>query len=267
MILPSLSSLCKFGKPHKPPAMMLPNTMSTVSEVLNHLKENGYSVDFNLDDNCLICHGNSLKIHPEEFVVDKVYRFEGITDPGDEAVVYAISSLKHNIKGVLVNGYGIYAEAMADEMIKALSPTENPEDFTSIKIEEKFNISTPQRPQGERMLDASMVFMDLGSFIKQIKEEQQWQESDRNSITIFKTDVMRLVLIALHPNAEMITHTAPGAISVHVLEGEIRFTTPEGPTVLTQGQILGLHAGIPHSVLAQTEAVFLLTLTLPAKPK
>lgn len=96
------------------------STMTTVSEVLNILKNRGYTVDFNLNDSCLICNGNSLQIYPDEFVVDKHYRFEGISDPADEAVIYAISSIKHNVKGTLVNGYGMYSERIADDMAKAL---------------------------------------------------------------------------------------------------------------------------------------------------
>lgn len=94
--------------------------MTTVSEVLNSLKEEGYTVDFNLRGDCLVCHGNALRLSPAEFLLDKHYRFEGMSDPGDEAVVYAISSAKHGIKGTLVNGYGISSEAMGAEMVKAL---------------------------------------------------------------------------------------------------------------------------------------------------
>ncbi|WP_423146015.1 phosphoribosylpyrophosphate synthetase [Rubrolithibacter danxiaensis] len=96
------------------------NTMTTVSEITNKLKQDGYTVDFNLKENCLECHGNYLQIFPGEFIVDKIYRFEGPSDPGDEAIVYAISSNQHHIKGTLVNGYGIYSDEIADEMIKAL---------------------------------------------------------------------------------------------------------------------------------------------------
>ncbi|QHL87491.1 phosphoribosylpyrophosphate synthetase [Nibribacter ruber] len=94
--------------------------MTSVSQVLNHLKTEGYTQDFNLSDTCLVCHGNSLQLFPDEFVVDKHYRFEGDTDPGDEAVVYAISSEKHQVKGTLVNAYGIYSDAASDELVKAL---------------------------------------------------------------------------------------------------------------------------------------------------
>ena len=96
--------------------------MTTVSEVLNALKKEGYTVDFNLQDNCLICQGNALQLAPNEFQVDRHYRFEGMSDPGDEAIVYAISSARHGVKGTLVNGYGISSEAMGADMVKALHP-------------------------------------------------------------------------------------------------------------------------------------------------
>ena len=85
-------------------------------------------------------------------------------------------------------------------------------------MDEKFNDATKQRPQGERIMDAALVTIDLRSFIRQIKEEQAWKDSDRNAITVFKTDGMRIVLIALHKDAEMKKHTADGIISVQVME-------------------------------------------------
>jgi len=235
--------------------------MNTVSEVLNKLKKEGYTVDFNLKENCLVCHDNTMEIYPEEFVVDKHYRFEGTTDPGDEAVVYAISSSKHNIKGTLVNAYGIYSDKIVDEMVKVLNlnmfsdSTKN-----TITKEKRFNEATSQRPEGDRLLDAQMITMNLSSSREQLKHEQTWKNSDRNSITLFKTNGMRVVLIALHKGAEMKTHTAPGIITVQVLEGEIKFHTDNQSEALREGQMLALHAGIPHSVFAKEESVFLLTM-------
>ena len=90
----------------------------TVSEATNDLKKRGYTLDFNLDENCLICHGDKFNV--DDFEITEVYRFEGNTDPSDEAIVYAIES-KNGKKGVLVNGYGISADAMEGEMAKKLS--------------------------------------------------------------------------------------------------------------------------------------------------
>jgi len=95
-------------------------TMTTLSEITNLLRERGYTVDFNLKENCLECNGNFLQLYPGDFVVDKHYRFEGMSDPGDEAIVYAISSQKFKLKGILVNGYGISSEKITNEMIAAL---------------------------------------------------------------------------------------------------------------------------------------------------
>lgn len=95
-------------------------SMTTVTEVLSNLEKEGYTIDFNLKDDSLECHGNYLRLHPDEFLIDRHCRFEGISDPEDEAVVYAISSLKNNLKGVLVNGYGISSDPLTEAMVQAL---------------------------------------------------------------------------------------------------------------------------------------------------
>ena len=129
-------------------------------------------------------------------------------------------------------------------------------------MEDKSNDPTPQRPEPEagRPLDAPLLVFDLPALLAQVRQEPAYRTSDRNSLTVFKTDGMRIVLLALHAGAELKTHTAPGIISVQVLEGRLMFRTAEQSTELAQGQLLTLHAGIPHSVTAVTEAVFLLTL-------
>lgn len=94
--------------------------MTTLTEVLNKLRAEGYTEDFNLQKNCLVCRDGHFSVLHDEFVIDHVYRFEGDTDPGDEATLYAISSPKYDIKGVLVNGAGIYTDELTDEMLASL---------------------------------------------------------------------------------------------------------------------------------------------------
>ena len=127
-------------------------------------------------------------------------------------------------------------------------------------MEEKFNEATPQRTQ-DHLLDAPLVSINIPAFIEQIKQEATWKQSDRNTITVFKTNGMRIVLIALHQGAEMAKHTADGIISLQVLEGQLKFTTDIKSVELSKGQMLALHERIPHSVVAMQETIFLLTLT------
>ena len=90
----------------------------TVSEAVNGLKARGYTIDFNLEENCIVC--NTDRFNTGDFEITEVYRFEGNTDPSDEAIVYAIESVT-GLKGVLVNGYGISSDSVSAEMAKKLN--------------------------------------------------------------------------------------------------------------------------------------------------
>jgi hypothetical protein len=94
--------------------------MPTLSETMNELRKEGYVEDFNLQQNCLECRNGEFKVFADEFKVDKFFRFEGASNPSDSSILYAISSTSKNLKGLLVNAYGIYSEPMTDEMIEKL---------------------------------------------------------------------------------------------------------------------------------------------------
>lgn len=92
----------------------------TLSQTMNELRTEGYTEDFNLQQNCLECRNGQFKVFADEFKIDKFYRFEGESNPSDSSILYAISSDKHQLKGVLVNAYGIYSEQVTDEMLQKL---------------------------------------------------------------------------------------------------------------------------------------------------
>ena len=94
-------------------------TYDTLSEAINGLKERGFTIDFNLEHDSIICHETPLSLKANEFEIAEVYRFEGNSDPADEAIVYAIES-KHGDKGTLVNGFGISADLLSNEMVEKL---------------------------------------------------------------------------------------------------------------------------------------------------
>lgn len=89
----------------------------TVTDAVNGLRDRGFTVDFNLEKNCLVCVKG--RYDADDFEIVEVYRFEGDSDPADEAVVYGIQSV-NGTKGILVNGYGISADEMSAEMARKL---------------------------------------------------------------------------------------------------------------------------------------------------
>jgi len=70
---------------------------------------------------CLICQGTNESLLPEDFTIDEFHRFEGDSNPSDESIVYAISSAKHGIKGVLVNAFGPDASYLNQALVSKLA--------------------------------------------------------------------------------------------------------------------------------------------------
>lgn len=93
----------------------------TLTDKLNELRKEGYVEDFNLQQNSLECGKDQIKISPDDFKVDRIFRFEGDSNPSDSSILYAISSERNQVKGVLVNAYGIYSESLTDELVKKLT--------------------------------------------------------------------------------------------------------------------------------------------------
>lgn len=132
-------------------------------------------------------------------------------------------------------------------------------------MESKIIEATNKRPQGNHIVDASLVKIDIPVLVRQIKNEAAWAETDRNAITVYKTNGLSIVLIALHKDAVMPKHQANSLITIQILEGEIEFATDEDTSNLKTGQVLALHSAVSHSILAVKETVFLLTVTSTKK--
>lgn len=93
----------------------------TVTEAIKDLKERGYTIDFNIAEDKIISPANNIALHPEEFEIVEVYRFEGESNPDDEDVVYAIESKDKKAKGIISSAYGPYADPASNKILQKLS--------------------------------------------------------------------------------------------------------------------------------------------------
>lgn len=77
----------------------------TLSDALDDLRKRGYDSDFETQSFCLYCSDLDMRLDPEDFHVDEIYRFEEEFNSENSTVIYAISA-SSGVKGTLIDSYG-----------------------------------------------------------------------------------------------------------------------------------------------------------------
>ena len=78
----------------------------SLEDALANLKKRGYEADFSPDADCLYCEDLDIRLDPEDFHIDEVYRFGGGSPTDGGSTLYAITS-STGVKGLLVDGHSI----------------------------------------------------------------------------------------------------------------------------------------------------------------
>ena len=120
---------------------------------------------------------------------------------------------------------------------------------------------TTASSQTERSLDRAVMTLDLPAILGSMKQEPTWRTAKRNAMTLVKQPILRVVLVALQAGAEIGAHDTEGPITVHVIEGRMVIRVDGEALDLSAGQLLILRSGLRHTMHAQDESAFLLTLT------
>ncbi len=95
------------------------NSYSSLSIAIQDLQKEGYTADFNLC-NAGVEHKHKKHIHKAtELDVIKFYRFEGMSNPDDNTILYVIETTTGE-KGLLVDAYGMYAGNVPRDLIEKL---------------------------------------------------------------------------------------------------------------------------------------------------
>jgi len=95
------------------------NYYPSLSVAIDDLYNLGYTVDYNLHDDGLqsIHHG---KIYTaDEMKVVKYYRFEGMSNPSDNSILYVIETTDGK-KGIMVDSYGADSSSIPSDLLEKL---------------------------------------------------------------------------------------------------------------------------------------------------
>ena len=97
-------------------------TPATVTEAIAQLREAGFTTDFSpAEGGRLRCGACGVEHDPSGAHVEDTVRFEGETDPGDEAIVFALTCAGCGSRGTLVSAYGASVGADEAEVVTALT--------------------------------------------------------------------------------------------------------------------------------------------------
>jgi NhaA family Na+:H+ antiporter len=93
----------------------------TVTDAVRLLREEGYAVDVELRGDELVWGPGGPTCRVDVAEVDRLYRFEGESDPGDEMVVFAVHDPATGHKGVLSSAFGPAADPATLDHLVGLS--------------------------------------------------------------------------------------------------------------------------------------------------
>ena len=88
----------------------------TVDEALDHLNRRGFTGHFGVTADGLREFGTGVTFRANELRICDCFRFEGVSDPGDMAIVYAIES-RTGARGTLVDAFGVYSDPAISEFM------------------------------------------------------------------------------------------------------------------------------------------------------
>ncbi|MEX2490159.1 MAG: hypothetical protein WD425_00205 [Nitrospirales bacterium] len=88
--------------------MMQRSKYTSMTEALKGLKARGFTTNFEFLNNtfCVVDSGRTFKA--EELSILEHHRFEGVSDPDDESILYAIET-SDGIRGAIADAYGVYS--------------------------------------------------------------------------------------------------------------------------------------------------------------
>ena len=98
--------------------MKSPEEQVTLVGTIEELKHKGYTEEFNIKDYKVMTSSGD-EVNPEDLTIEKVYRFEGNSNPDDMAVLYAIKS-SSGIKGTFIDAFGLYADQDGEKIAEIL---------------------------------------------------------------------------------------------------------------------------------------------------
>jgi hypothetical protein len=89
----------------------------TLARIIEELTRRGFTENFRVAAGRLQASGTGKRFRAEDLVIRDYRRVEGISDPDDMAIVYALES-KDGVRGVLADAFGVYSDPETSAVLR-----------------------------------------------------------------------------------------------------------------------------------------------------
>ena len=95
-----------------------------MTEAVGGLRARGYTSNFEFLHNAFQALDSGRTFKAEELTIVEHHRFEGVSDPDDESIVYGIQC-DDGTRGILVDAFGMYANPELETFLKHVEMQED----------------------------------------------------------------------------------------------------------------------------------------------
>jgi hypothetical protein len=81
------------------------NKYDTLSDATEQLLKKGYNINFLVNNAGKLSDNKDLEFEPAEVILKEIHRFEGMTNPADNSILYAVKT-RSGEKGIVIDSYG-----------------------------------------------------------------------------------------------------------------------------------------------------------------
>jgi hypothetical protein len=128
----------------------------TLASAVDDLARSGFREHFQMKAGKLLALDSGKTFNAPELVIRAYHRFEGVSDPDDMAIVYAIESLS-GVRGTLVDAFGVYADPAVGAFLESV-PIRKATQVDALRVAQPQAVGRPGGGRARRPIRVPFVF-------------------------------------------------------------------------------------------------------------
>ena len=97
------------------------NRYDTLAEASVELKQRGFNANLKVNENQKMVDSDGNQFDASQVTLVEFHRFEGMSNPADSSIIYAVEVRESNNKGMIIQSFGAETKYDQAEFIKKIA--------------------------------------------------------------------------------------------------------------------------------------------------